>query len=531
MKKFSFISPSSILLTASLLLTACEENGPSTPDSLTSLTEVSKGNYVIAATVGTGNNETNVLLTADRLDDPNYKVTPTVQGTQNDGATYWVFYGEQSLFALNYNQGEAGQTASYSLNANFEMVKNSNTYKLSRFTTYGLYNDYIMTTSSGSGTIDAQSYTYTDKSGQSLTEPYYPNHFLPAYIDARNQTATDGSGAGDIRLRSENFLGNGEYVTLAGLEQVDNYLYSAAIPMGLSQWGYIQTVDGREHGYVREGYDDLVKTESGGSGSGSYNANELQWTQYPDECWVAVFKDQTLTEHKVIKSDKISYACGRHRSQYYQMVWKADDGYLYVLSPSYAKTMSDSRQQTTLPAGAVRIDTRAAWEALDFDPAYYKALKNADGTEAAFLRSWYITGNYFMLLAYDARGFKGTANRLVIFDTQGDGTLREVSGLPADISALSNTPYIDENGHAFVVVSTTSGYPTVYKIDPATASASKGLTIVATSVAGVGSLGVKKKYLDREITILKKEVAANILPPILFLYMTKTYIGMKKTIF
>ena len=39
--------------------------------------------------------------------------------------------------------------------------------------------------------------------------------------------------------------------------------------------------------------------------------------------------------------------------------------------------------------------------------------------------------------------------------------LREVSGLPADISALSNTPYIDENGHAFVVVSTTSGYPTL----------------------------------------------------------------------
>ncbi|MDM8268874.1 DUF4374 domain-containing protein [Barnesiella viscericola] len=488
MKKFSFIPTSSILLTASLLLASCQEDGPAVPSGLTGLTEVSKGNYVIAATVGTGNNETNVLLTADRLDDPNYKVTPTVQGTQNDGATYWVFYGGQSLFALNYNQGEAGQTASYSLNTAFEMTKDPRTYRLSRFTTYGLYNDYIMTTSSGSGTIDAQSYTYTDKSGQSLTETYYPKHFLPAYIDARNQTATDGSGAGDIRLRSENFLGNGEYVTLAGLEQVGNYLYSAAIPMGLSQWGYIQTVDGREHGYVREGYDDLVKTESGGSGSGAYNANELQWTQYPDECWVALFKDESLTEHKVIKSDKISYACGRNRSQYYQMVWKADDGYLYVLSPSYAKTMSDARQQTTLPAGVVRIDTRAAWDEIDFDPTYYKALKNADGTEAAFLRSWYIGGNYFMLLAYDAQGFKGTANRLVIFDTQGDGTLREVSGLPADISALSNTPYIDENGHAFVVVSTTSGYPTVYKIDPATATASKGLTIVATSVAGVGRL-------------------------------------------
>ena len=34
---------------------------------------------------------------------------------------------------------------------------------------------------------------------------------------------------------------------------------------------------------------------------------------------------------------------------------------------SYAKTMSDSRQQTTLPAGVVRIDTKAE----EFDAAYY----------------------------------------------------------------------------------------------------------------------------------------------------------------
>ena len=100
MKKFSFIPTSSILLTASLLLASCQEDGPAVPSGLTGLTEVSKGNYVIAATVGTGNNETNVLLTADRLDDPNYKVTPTVQGTQNDGATYWVFYNQRPLQPL-----------------------------------------------------------------------------------------------------------------------------------------------------------------------------------------------------------------------------------------------------------------------------------------------------------------------------------------------------------------------------------------------------------------------------------------------
>lgn len=111
------------MLMTGLLFVSCEKDGPAVPSDVAGMTEVSKGNYVIAASVGTGDNATNVLLTADRLDDPNYKVTPTVQGTQNDGATYWLFYGQKALFALNYNQGEAGQTASYSMNPNFEMVK------------------------------------------------------------------------------------------------------------------------------------------------------------------------------------------------------------------------------------------------------------------------------------------------------------------------------------------------------------------------------------------------------------------------
>ena len=43
------------------------------------------------------------------------------------------------------------------------------------------------------------------------------------------------------------------------------------------------------------------------------------------------------------------------KSQYYQTIWAADNGDIYVFSPSYAKTMADKRQQTTLDAGVVRI--------------------------------------------------------------------------------------------------------------------------------------------------------------------------------
>lgn len=492
MKKNLFLVGYAAVVMTGMLTISCEEENLPGGTGPEGLTEVAKGNYVIAASVVSGANTTNVLLTADRIDDPAYKVTPTVQGLQNDGATYWVFYGQNSLFALNYNQGSAGQTASYYLKSNLEMAKNARTYELSRFTTYGFYNDYIITTSTGDATVDGQNYTYTDKDGQTVTETYYPQHFKPAYINAADETATDGNGAADAALRSENFLGNGEYVTLAGLEQVGTNLYAAAVPMGLSQWGYVQTVDGKAHGYVREGYEDLVKTESGGSGSSAYSANELQWTQYPDECWVAVFKDQNLKEHKVVKTDKISYACGRNRSQYYQMLWLADDGYVYVFSPSYAKTMKDERQQTTLPSGVVRINTNTAWDNIDFDADYYKALKNADGSEAGFLRSWYVGDRYFMLLAYDkAITDSGkTANRLVIFDTEGDGTLVDISGLPDNTTGFGNTPFV-ENGQVYVIVTVDNDYPAVYKINPATATASKGLTIVADQAAGVGRLNIK----------------------------------------
>ena len=225
-------------------------------------------------------------------------------------------------------------------------------------------------------------------------------------------------------------------------------------------------------------------SESGGQGSGAYEKDELQWTQYPNECHIAIFGDQTLNSHKVITTDKISYAAGRNRSQYYQMNWLADDGYVYVFSPSYAKTMSDSRQQTTLPAGVVRIDTKAE----EFDAAYYYNLEEkANG--ASFLRTWYISGNYFLLLMYDKAitASDKVANQLAVFNAS-TGALTYVNGLPSDVSGFGNTPYM-ENGNAYVAVTTSSGYPAIYKVDPANATATKGLVVNATQLNGVGKLG------------------------------------------
>ena len=299
-------------------------------------------------------------------------------------------------------------------------------------------------------------------------------------MDVEGETYVTNDTRQEI-YNAENFLGNGEYVTLAGLLESNGKLWSVAVPMGLSQYG-VKDGNGR---WVRDGYADLIKTEAGGSGSGAYEKDELQWTQYPDECWVAIFDDETLSSKTLIKTDKISYACGRYKSQYYQTIWAADNGDIYVFSPSYAKTMKDVRQKTTLDAGVVRIKAGTK----EFDPNYYYNIESQTGGKS-FLRCWHIADDYFLMLMYDRplteSGF--TANQLAVFKGE-TGQLTYVDGMPETekISSFGNAVY-NENGKVYVTVTTTDGYPSIYVIDPTTATASKGVTVEATQINGVGLL-------------------------------------------
>ena len=462
MKKNFFLNGLFATAMVGLTLTACSDdeqgNGAGT---------VGKGEYVIAASVTASGNTTNVLLTSETLNGGT--VSTINNGLVNDGATQWVFYKDQYLYGLTYNQGNAGTTRSYFMNANYEVQARSGEYAVKRFTTYGIYDKYIITSSTGDGPTE-----YADENG------YLPKMFLLSYLDVAAETYTTNNTQNKAYM-SENFLGNGEFVTLAGILEHNNKIYSAAVPMGLSQYG------GKANGgqWILPGNEDLVKTEDGGSNSSSYKKGELQWTQYPNECWVALFDVETLTTKKLIKTEQISYACGRMKSQYYQTIWSADNGDIYVFSPSYAKTMSDARQRTTLDAGVVRI--KAGTE--EFDPNYYYSIE-AQSSGKSFLRCWHITGDYFLMLMYDRALTEEdfTANQLAIFKA-GDKKLTYVTGLPETelISGFGNAPYT-ENGNVYLTVTTTEGYPAIYKINPSSATATKGVTIEATQISGVGRL-------------------------------------------
>ena len=63
-----------------------------------------------------------------------------------------------------------------------------------------------------------------------------PQSFLVSLLDVAAETKTDNDTKNKAYL-SENFLGNGEYVTLAGILEHNSKIYSVAVPMGLSQYG------------------------------------------------------------------------------------------------------------------------------------------------------------------------------------------------------------------------------------------------------------------------------------------------------
>lgn len=462
LRKFAVVALSTIALA---VVAACETN-TNIPTGGTQDNDAVRP-YVLATQGTFTGNTTNALVTASDL---NSGVVGMTNGLVNDGASYWVFYGDKYLYGLTYNQGNAGTTRSYVMNEDYTLTARPAEYAVRRFTTYGIYDRYIMTFSTGDGPAE-----WADANG------FIPKSFLVSYLDVEAETYATNDTLEEHYL-SENFLGNGEFVTLAGVEEVDGKIFSAAVPMGLSQYGV--KVEGGK--WVKPGNEDLVKTEAGGSDSSSYKEGELQWTQYPDECWVAIFEDETLAERKLIRTDKISYACGRNKSQYYQMIWTAESGDVYVFSPSYAKSMADERQQTTLPAGVVRI--KAGTE--EFDPNYYvniEALTNG----ISFLRTWYIGGSKFLMLMYDmplAPATTMTASRLAIFDVE-SASLTYVEGLPAAerISGFGTAPY-SEDGKCYIAVTLTDDHPAIYAIDAATAVATKGLTVEATQIGGIGRL-------------------------------------------
>lgn len=447
-------------LLPAMALTACsDDENPGDENSLGD----GRGRYVFATTVQGSNATSYVLLTGETLDEGT--LSTVNNGLLNDGATQWVFY-KNFLYALTYNQGNAGTTRSYVLGTNGKMKARDMEYHITRFSSYGTYNDDILTMSTGEGPAE-----FADAQG------YKPMTLLITYLNVYNETSRQNNTQSG-RYSMENFLGNGEYVTLAGAEQSGSKLYCGAVPMGLSQYGTAYE-NGR---WILPGNRDLVHTESGGTGGGSYKAGELVGTQYPNDCWVAIYDNSDMLNPTIAHTDKISTPCGRYRSQYYQTVWAADNGDIYVFSSSYAKTMTDPRQQTTLPAGVCRIPAGST----SFDDYYCNIEAQTPGGNRSFMRCWPAGGSCFLMVMYDRALTERNpaATELAIFNAA-EEKLTYVTGLPANVTSVGKTVYT-QNGMVYIAVNVENHHPAIYAINTTTAQAQKGVEIEATDITGFG---------------------------------------------
>ena len=458
---------------SSLVFISCSEDEPGMPEAGGKI-PVGESRYIVAASAG----DAVYLLTAESLDEG--QITTYQTGLETESSSNWIFYGDRYLFSFQYNDGSQGTGFSYRLDANSGKVTEAQQYTYNRTTTYGTWGENVITASTNAGTAEQDS------------EGNYAYYLQFNYLNVNNATSTTGSHI------AENFLGNGERVSFAGFVEANDRLYTSVVPMGMSHYG------------VNTYPDKIVDTKyvtdhSGGSGSGAYTAGMIPTTQYPDSAFVAIYSGDDFNETPIIaRTGKIGFASGRMRSQYYQTIWAADNGDLYVFSPGYGRTVQAEstvtdddgtvhnlyRVQGKLPSGVVRIKAGET----DFDENYYVNLE-AQGNGNPMFRCWHAGGDNFLLQMYSGgvEGMAGTSaprNELAVFNGE-EGKLTVVTGLPAADEISSFGTPTNANGYAYIPVVVTSDNvpPTIYRIDPATGEATPGLQIMSiSSVSALGSL-------------------------------------------
>lgn len=434
------------LLSAVLMMgTACTHEEPNGGNGV----EVAATKFVVAAT----SSEATYLLTMDNLKTGATSIYGN--GYEVDNATHWVFYGNKYAYRLVYNQGNAGITTSYVLDEYGEIKERNINHEIqNRFTTHGIYGDQIITAASGATahTDDAGNSQY----GVTITK-----------INVENQTLNTQT------FITENMLGTGEYCTLSGIVESNGKIFTAVCPEGVSVYG----IANNSHLLSQEALE-LVNTEGGISG-----------TVNPNQVWVAIYNNSDFENPTIITDNRISYATSRYRSQYYPNIAADDAGNVYVFSSSYS-TVQEGIQKTNLPSGVLKINAGGT----TFDSDYYVNFEDASVADRAMYRVWHIKDDYFLMQMYtdkgDDKSHTVNTNSLGIFKAS-SRSFSWVNGLPAAdvINSMSRNAYCHD-GVAYIGIATTEegAQPTIYVIDPVTATATTGAVVTSTAISAMGQL-------------------------------------------
>ena len=477
-----FFSASALALACVFSLNSCDDDDESVTSSSS---DSGSYKFVISANIDASGESTTVLLSADTLSSG--VINPTGRGTTADDVNLYYNFDDKYLFTMSYAVTKSGTNKSYFLNSDGSLSQRDIEFVGLRWEMYGQCGSHILTASVNNS---AESHALNG----ALPKCFWLND-LAVSDDADVLSSVDTDADYDD-YTAENYLGNGEYVMFAAFLQRDNgQIVTPIAPYGLSAYGAALD-DGK---YVL--YPELQSAGSSSSKSSYTTKGEIPYTQHPDECWVAFYDNIDLKNShrtKLIKSDKISFAMGRTVQgvngkigrTFYLTSFLADNGDIYLFSPSYNKSFAGTTYDAikgSTPAGVVRIKNGEE----DFDDSFYCNLEALTGG-LSFKQVSYLGGSKFLLQIYEEpfgdANFSGDALTLAIYDADSN-SLSYVTGLP-DKSLLTSVgncmrQILVLDGKAFVDVATTDSNPAVYLIDVQSASATKGATVLASSINAI----------------------------------------------
>lgn len=378
------------------------------------------------------------IMQIDTLESGSYSIASNFKEMESTDYQ-WIFGGDPNVaIGLIYNQADPAVAVGMKVNE-LGTIEEMGEFQLpSRFTNYGFFGQYALTSVGGQTPVDANGNAMTDANGVARTDGVTVN-----FIDLKSNLALE-----EKAITTLNITGNGNQATISGFADMGNGEFLTALVCS------------------------STSTSSGGSSTGAVT--------YPDSVWVAAF-DKDLNLKRIYRDDRISYASGRYRSRYYSMISKADDDYIYVFSGSYESA-------STRPCGALRIKQGAT----EFDKDYYFNIEELSGGYH-FRRLWHITGTYFLLVFYNefVVSTSGATTQFAIVNME-DKSFSWLKNFPAKEEISDFGDPMSYNGKMYLPITVSGADPAIYIIDPKTANANKGVSFTgASTINAIGRLSAE----------------------------------------
>ncbi|WP_443944079.1 DUF4374 domain-containing protein [Pedobacter sp. AW1-32] len=204
-------------------------------------------------------------------------------------------------------------------------------------------------------------------------------------------------------------------------------------------------------------------------------------TNYPNNAWIAVYSYPDMKLEKVIKDDRTSFI-GRYFTDGLGLV---ENGDVYAFSSSVAVT--NAVLSSTKPSAITKIKAGTT----EFDLTYFLDFETISGGNV--ITNWMYLGNNNFVVNATPKASKGA---YVVGKTIGilnvvDKTFKKVSGFPIDseISSVTTTNYTPKDGNTgYIGLNLTNGTSYVYKVDAASATATRGLKVEGGLITAIQHL-------------------------------------------